>query len=265
MSRSSKGFADFFPTAPSVLQQKRSKTSTGRKRPRSPSEQDTSLSHPSPENHGSSSKDCDGRPQLNGISNPYLPADRSRHVVDEGESAHGDLLNGVGSASSTSTSSSVFSTNFPQGKAPQTGAYGSASLTPLTNAESSPPHNIVPSPRRQNVNNSSSVAKKALEPHDDPNLNCHRSPSGNLVPVTCQARPKKGEVKGVKIVYDPDLDGTKRSRKVQEVTFGAEVFMRPPPLYPFYFFFFFFFLGVGGGFEGVGRDGDFSLVFTAEC
>ena len=48
------------------------------------------------------------------------------------------------------------------------------------------------------------------------------------LPPALSARPGKGEVKGHKAVYDPDLDKTlkgkeKRSRQVQFSPFGEEV------------------------------------------
>ena len=231
MSRSSKGFADFFPTAPSVLQQKRSKPAQSRKRPRSPAGEEATLPPTLLAPHASSTSAGEGRPSTNGICNGHHRVEQTPHVPDESDTAHGDLLNGVGSASSTSTSSSVFSVN--QNQRRMALKYGSASLTPMTNVDSSPPHNSVPSPERKQVHGGTASSR------DPPNLaaargatlKAHNSTISVDAPSASQsqARPGKGELKGVKVVYDPDLDDTltsskeRKSRSVQEVPFGAEV------------------------------------------
>lgn len=229
MSRSSKGFADFFPTAPSVLQQKRSKPPQSRKRPSSPSGNEPTLSQTSSPHPISSMRGGEGRPSTNGNCNGHLWTDPRSTLTDETDTAHGDLLNGVGSASSTSTSSSLFSTKYNQGTAVKN---GSASLTPMTHVESSPPHSSLASPEWKNFRGRTTSSR------DPSNLAAPRgaiseardllTPTAGL-PVVCQqARPGKGEPRGIRVVYDPELDNTltskeRKSRKVQEAPLGIYV------------------------------------------
>ena len=237
MSRSSKGFADFFPTAPSVLQQKRFKASQTRKRPRSQSGQDTTLLHTSSAAHPSSTGNHETPSQINHAFSTPFQQEQPLHVAEENDTVHGDLLNGVGSASSTSTSSSIFSTNHnAQGVALGTGNHGSASQTPLTNVESSPPHNNLTPSGTKHVYGQSTVAKGAQRIGNNAEnlkVNGATTPAHTLVLAQPQARPARGEVKGVKTVYDPELDAKlpskeKRARKLLEVTFGTEVACPPP-------------------------------------
>lgn len=230
MSRSSKGFADFFPTAPSVLQQKRSKPPLSRKRPRSPSGDESTLSQISPAHPISPLRGGEGRPSTNGACNGHLWTDQRSIIPDETETAHGDLLNGVGSASSTSTSSSLFSTkNNQQGTAVKN---GSANLTPMTHVESSPPHSSLASPEWKNVRGRTTSSR------DPSNLAAARAamfeaqdsvtPGAALPVVRKQAHPGKGESRGIRVVYDPELDNTltskeRKNRKVQEAPFGIYV------------------------------------------
>ena len=241
MSRSSKGFADFFPTAPSVLQQKRFKASQSRKDPRSPSGKDAALLDTSTTTHTLSTVNREARSEINGALSAPFHREQPSHVADESDTVHGgDLLNGVGSASSTSTSSSVFSTNHnAQGVALKTGTHRSASVTPLTNVESSPPDNAFASPGNKHVHNPTRIAKGApssrnnAKPSEDHGV---AMPANTPILAKSQARPGKGEVKGVKVLYDPELDNTlssreQRVRTVQEVVFGAEVnISQPTPL-----------------------------------
>ena len=237
MSRSSKGFADFFPTAPSVLQQKRFKASQTRKRPRSQSGQDTTLPCTSPAAHPLSAGNRETHSPINHAYSTPCQQEQPPHVAEENDTVHGDLLNGVGSASSTSTSSSIFSaTHNAQGVALGTGHHGSASQTPLTNVESSPPHNSFVPSGTKHVYSQGTVAKSAPRIGNSAEtlkVNGTATPARTPVLVRPQARPAKGEVKGVKAVYDPVLEpkvssNERRARKLQEVTFGTEVSCPPP-------------------------------------
>ncbi|KAL9614132.1 MAG: hypothetical protein Q9167_001342 [Letrouitia subvulpina] len=108
MSRSSKGFADFFHTTPSTLQQKRSNGLQAYQR-KSPS-----TAYPSP-SHAShippAEATCKGNVAVLNTShtNGDPGGEPNATVHPESESVTGDLLSGVGSASSSSTVSSVFS------------------------------------------------------------------------------------------------------------------------------------------------------------
>lgn len=221
MSRSSKGFADFFPTAPSVLQQKRSKAAQLRKRPKSPS-----IAPTLPK------AQADKVALPNGGDGENLGVEHTSTTQDDSECVPGDLLNGVGSASSTSTTSSVFSTSHGAVHMAHTNdTHKSTSLTPLTTADSSPPLNSLGSPSHSRLlngpfssknSNRSPSRQKVMEASATPRLQFSHPPS------RIQARPAAGEAKGLKIVYDPDLDKKlsskeRKSRQPQYEPFGQNV------------------------------------------
>ena len=234
MSRSSKGFADFFPTAPSVLQQKRSKASQDRRRHQSPSTgqscSSSALSVPPVPSDGEGEGDilANGTPngQLNTVTNPL--------THEENDIANSDIAHEVGSTSSTSTTSSIFSainrdTNMAHHDRPQK----STSLTPLTNIDSSPRANGNNSPPKRRMNDvhisvENSILSPPREQLEGPSIYRGLDSLRSQLPHAPSARPGKGEVKGFKAIYDPDLDKTlkgkeKRSRQVQFSAFGEEV------------------------------------------
>lgn len=241
MSRASKGFADFFPTAPSVLQQKRSRTVQHRKKPKSSADEEPSsfapskLVHVNTENAGP-----DRLPLANGTHLEDNIIEPSPPTQEETESVQGDLLNGVGSASSTSTTSSVFSSHNrtdgpPHGNSKR--GHLLAALTPLTNTDSSPParNKSPPVLAKQAAYTSVHVHSDALSALPVNTEMAHISTT--LTPVSSpgvdpgEARPGKGESKGIKAIYDPELDKKlsskdKKGRKVQYVTFGEQVSCR---------------------------------------
>ena len=240
MSRASKGFADFFPTAPSVLQQKRTKTAQHRKRPK-PSAEEESVAHEISESTHVNTGNADvEHPHLpNGIHRGDTTTEPSPVNQEETESIQGDLLNGVGSASSSSTTSSVFSNHHPTEVISNgNGGILLATLTPLTNTDSSPPGRNDSPPKR-----AKQLPLTSINVHNEtpPILPAHtdiEQMSAALTPISSpgsgpsQARPERGEPKGTKAIYDPELDKKlsskdKKSRKVQYITFGEEVCSRP--------------------------------------
>jgi histone-lysine N-methyltransferase SETD1 len=143
-----------------------------------------------------------------------------------------DLLIHVGSASSlSSAASSVFSTNFATSS--YSGAtFSMAALTPLTNAESSPPGKpLSPSSTKRSFEQMQNGAGTSpyLAPSGD-----SRAVSATITPVqtppepNLQARPGPGVVKGSKLIYDPEVDQNLSSKerkkyKPRYKDFGAEV------------------------------------------
>ena len=223
MSRASKGFADFFPTAPSVLQSKKSKASQERRisrdsaisspRPAISSPQingrkDSRPASPRPDEHSKSVNDASSLPRINGTGKD-----------DSNDASSNELLNGVGSASSTSTASSVFSSNHLLSRH---GATSHAhALTPLTTVDSSPPSKLIspssaPTPLTVAATGDSSdvVPECALTP-------LHMPPTPRL-----PARAPGLTVKGSRAIWDPELRKNKHSqdkkRKLQYVDFGAK-------------------------------------------
>ena len=231
MSRSSKGFADFFPTAPSVLQQKRSRTAQHRKRQKSPSNESSNL--PPTSFGGADIATDDGEsgttPLANGTDVDEIPGESTQMNQEESDLAQGDLLNGVGSASSSSTTSSVFSTSH-RALGPTRGQLAST-LTPLTNTDSSPP-GVEKSPAHVKYDSRAGTSDESTMPPSQIYNMTQSSSTLNPVDIPrsqrTHARPGKGEVKGTRVVYDPDLDKTlsskeRKGRKVQYEDFGEDV------------------------------------------
>lgn len=229
-------FAKFFPTAPSVLQQKktRSKVSQEKKQVSSEALAVTPGAASAPELTVESSKrDAVGEEEgiaaaVNGDANS---AEVNSIIHDESEHAQGDLLNGVGSASSTSTASSVFSATNPP---PSITTYSAAHsfLTPLTTTDSSPSGKAVSPPPVNKfratsppevMSGRSEVAVERV-PTSPTRVSLLDAP----FPSRVHARAPGKEIKGSKVVYDPELDKKlsskeRRSRKVQYKDFGLEV------------------------------------------
>ncbi len=235
MSRAPAGsFADFFPNAPSVLQQKRKRhAQDNQNRGHDASGRSAQQTPPSSNGvHVQSScdpvhEDGNGH-ERERASKHSSPGDGEILKVDAG-----DLLNGVGSASSlASTASSVFSSNNTSAMAAYPGASSeSHALTPITNTESSPPGKA-PSPRP------AKMYPGAMRPdhshrHDSREPQRH-TVSEAMTPVQTPPRARKnprpgpGEVKGFKAIYDPELDPKlsgkeKKKHKTRYRIFGEEV------------------------------------------
>ena len=232
MSRSSKGFADFFPTAPSVLQQKRSKAAQFRRKTKSPNLEEHGPADAPSLAAGSSHRQVEAPILTNGVQHDRIRGGLTSVAQDEGECAPGDLLNGVGSASSTSTVSSIFSTSHhAPNMAHPNETHNSTSLTPMTNADSSPQSNTFDSPQNQRIREKgvSDRQQTRSSPHHEVTETPASLRQQYVQPFSrTQARPGQGEVKGLKVVYDPDLDKKltskeRKSRQVQFEEFGKEV------------------------------------------
>lgn len=236
MSRSSKGFADFFPTAPSVLQQKRSKAAQLRKKPQSPSNSQSKSQFVSslPTTLPKAQGDIAALP--NGGDSGSLCVEHTSTIQDDSECIPGDLLNGVGSASSTSTTSSIFSTGHGAAYMAHTNdAHKSTSLTPLTTADSSPPPNSLGSPSHSRLPNGpfqGGKSNRSPPHHQVVDSSMVSRPHFSQLPSRKRARPAAGEAKGLKIVYDPELDRKlsskeRKSRQPQYEPFGESVSLIP--------------------------------------
>ncbi|KAI4155389.1 MAG: hypothetical protein LQ341_000181 [Variospora aurantia] len=217
MSRSSKGFADFFPTAPSVLQRKRSRAADTQRDPTpavpgSHSPQRRPLAQSYVANSAAKTERC--RQPIPKAGSGPTP---SLSLQEENDCAQGDLLNGVGSASSSSTASSVFSASHRiLNTANHHASYQSTSWTPLTQADVSPSRDAMDSPKRDR-----SCREKEY-------FDCCEKPAGVLGSLgRSSARPGEGEPKGEKLAYDPDKEKIrnkkdKRATKPIYVSFGQK-------------------------------------------
>lgn len=154
-------------------------------------------------------------------------------VQEEGDSTQGDLLNGIGSASSSSTASSVFSaSNRMLNPANQQGSNHSTSWTPLTNVDASPSRDAMDSPRRDRSSKEKFAASERYNGASGPGSNPDSVQSSCIIidksARRLSARPAAGEVKGEKVRYDPDLDKKlskkeQRAAKPVHVSFGQKV------------------------------------------
>ena len=222
---SKRSFADFFPTAPSVLQEKR-KAARDRRKPVADSTSSTKDSEPSSNANSGHAPSTDIQSRQRSQTHPSGSPDQREHLSPPRDA--GDLLNGVGSASSlASTTSSLFSN--PAGtKGKQDATEPSLTLlTPLTSHESSPPLSH-PSPNNKNRFTPSSHVNGANGSGDiAPSI----AASGMKTATSHDASgvlPLAGKSRGMKLLYDPDLDPDlavkdKRKAKPRYESFGEEV------------------------------------------
>ncbi|KAJ5195149.1 uncharacterized protein N7498_008587 [Penicillium cinerascens] len=174
MSRASAGFADFFPTAPSVLQQKRVKV--GDRRGKGP----------------------DGEVETSGALAPSV-ATGGASYEPAGEPVHASSTAVVADSTGSEIDGAL-----PPAIAP-THPLQLDTLTPLTNAESSPPGKAT-SPSKIAELNSPGHAVRPNPEHSKSSMTPIHTPP------TPQSQTRAGHpVKGCKAVYDPDLD--KRASK----------------------------------------------------
>ncbi|KAJ5430536.1 Histone lysine methyltransferase SET associated [Penicillium cf. griseofulvum] len=191
MSRASAGFADFFPTAPSVLQQKRFKTAQERRKLHVEGEQ---ISERNP--------DC---PVSLTSSAPATGETPLKPGTDEGGARTPSAPNELGLTISAKAKSVEDRTGLPP---PTANPIPSQidTLTPLTNAESSPPLQTGGSPGTSSKSNPE-ISKSAITPIHTPPTPQSQTPHLEL------------RVRGCKVVYDPDLDkrtSSKEKRKKLE-------------------------------------------------
>jgi [histone H3]-lysine4 N-trimethyltransferase SETD1 len=230
MSRpSGNKFADFFPTAPSVLQQRKA-SKTVLQKTRSEAREEPSEDAPSEKVSARSSASGEESHVLR--QTPQTENTKPECVSmnqDESEPFTGDLLNGVGSASSTSTASSVFSSaNLNSAMALSNGIHLHA-MTPLTNADSSPPPKMI-SPTNEPDVRVGNATMTADSTSAGPTLSPQRTPPA----ARKRARERGYVVKGSKVVYDPDLDKKvnakdRKKMKAQFTDFGTRAEDEIPP------------------------------------
>ncbi|OAX83539.1 hypothetical protein ACJ72_02098 [Emergomyces africanus] len=260
MSRASAGFADFFPTAPSVLQKKRS-SKAAQDRPKGKLKHDDGPPALNPasatadaagtvstgglaaeesgapgngniNNSSKSNANANANTNTNTNTNNNNIADESAAVVSrEDVNVTPTDANGVGSCSSTSTGSSVFSSSsLPQpGATTSNGITHTHALTPLTNTDSSPPCKIG-SPSGQKSIAATSESAPTTRLIDD--IKTTITPLQTPPTPRNQARPTGNAPKGYKLTYDPDLERKsltkEKRRKPQYEVFGTTDDEVPP-------------------------------------
>ena len=224
MSRPS--FEGFFPAAPAVIQQRKSKAALEKKQIASSPACDPSAAAVAAPEASVSARRNEPPAEVDGSRNTGASqSDAPNSAQDDSESVQGDLLNGVGSASSTSTASSVFSHPRPA-DAPHSRTLPRNTSTPLTNDEVSSP--IFGKSPLHAKPDAVSVLTANMEsaPLPEPSVNAATPPTRERAPE--YARPGRGESRGVKIVYDPELDKEipvreRRGRKPQYKELVGEV------------------------------------------
>ncbi|KAL4913184.1 complex proteins associated with Set1p component N-domain-containing protein [Aspergillus aurantiobrunneus] len=191
MSRSSAGFADFFPTAPSVIQQKRSKVTKDRLRSRA---------HPDREHVDEEHiifPGTNGDVSLDSLPGPQPDPRKSRkEVVGDGLTSPGEVNTPANNSSGPGTGSS--------------NETGLDTLTPLTNAESSP--HKQPSPSQAKVPYGS-IGNGFRESRADASKN-------NMAPLRTPPTPTPqsqghhvGIVRGYKLIHDPDKASSSKDKR----------------------------------------------------
>ncbi|GES64516.1 histone-lysine N-methyltransferase, H3 lysine-4 specific [Aspergillus terreus] len=190
MSRSSAGFADFFPTAPSVLQQKRFKSSRDRPQPKPPAGAENGLERP--ETSESSS--------IHDLANGTTSSDRTAKNLPDRKPTSTEGT-GDASAGSISTGTSAPASSAPDLRATTNYEARLETLTPLTNAESSPSRK--PGSPQTKVANGINL--------ENPPGSGIDAPRSDITPVHTPPTPqsqsrRSGDIKGSKLVYDPDVE-----------------------------------------------------------
>ncbi|KAL9080111.1 MAG: hypothetical protein Q9157_001071 [Trypethelium eluteriae] len=230
MSRASAGsFAAFFPNAPSVLEKKRKRSSSEviKAPSKSPALDNTSRS-----TVAGGTTLAVAVSEARSIERASAPGHSAREDDEIRSSESGDILNGVGSASSlASTTSSVFSNPYHHHSSHGHGAaLGAHALTPLTNTESSPPEKIGSpiQPKLPNGVTHMDQSPPTGVPAEAEILNHAPStitPADTPPESRRTAQPGMGEARGFKIHFDPETaDGlTREQRKKSKVKYRTFV------------------------------------------
>ncbi|KAF7181724.1 hypothetical protein CNMCM7691_001021 [Aspergillus felis] len=210
MSRTSAGFADFFPTAPSVLQQKRV---------RAPRDRSRSKDRPEDQLHvqdGNGQLPCSSGKSAANISTNGSSPDVSVSETGTGLEKPGCKLVGETNTDITGTDTSILSASLAQCRATQVNEARFDNLTPVTNAESSPPRKLSP-----HQSKSVEVAEYESNKFATDELKLAATPL-HTPPTPRSQTSRSGVIKGCKLIYDPDLEkrsSKEKRRKPQYVDF----------------------------------------------
>jgi histone-lysine N-methyltransferase SETD1 len=208
MSRSSAGFADFFPTAPSVLQQRRSKATQERQRIKSKNEAGAILELPTSLCNTTSGGVTRGL--TNGENTGDTTAPQHNLPISLND------VNGV--TSTASTGSSACSSASQAGNLDGNGMY--YTLTPLTHTESSPPCKVM-SPLPPKLRLADRELEGSVPKDGESDKRVDIAPRRTPPTPQSQTRSAGNKVRGCKLTYDPDLDKKssikEKKRKAQYV------------------------------------------------
>lgn len=207
MSRASgASFAQFFPAAPRAAKDKAKE----REKVKIFSHESPSIRAVADTKSALASFRVEDGAQHPSVKSTTQVADTSTASAEDSEYVQGDLLNGVGSASShSSTVSSVFSTAALQNSSSTSTSRNISSMTPLTNFDSSP--NGMASPNQHKTSATGSTANGiSSETHtsQDEVVRPHTSAEAAQPPSDPRiyARDPNKVVKGNICTYDPLID-----------------------------------------------------------
>ena len=199
-------FAAFFPSAPKAAREKAKEREKFKAQAietsSSPSIADANGTTSADTHHGVAAKASVG-------DSKNIAADMI--MTEDHETLQGDILNGVGSASShTSTVSSVFSAPGQQQPMSTCGPQNLSNLTPITNTESSPSRVASPNQVKFAVATSNTIgaATSKSNPLDNP-ATANNIPPSTRVSARDSSRGVKGEIK----VFDPDNAPKSKDKK----------------------------------------------------
>jgi histone-lysine N-methyltransferase SETD1 len=225
----SRAFADFFPTAPSVLQEKKKRQAAQQHERRS--------AHPGPANATlelASDGYSDGLTRSDQALSPLATTGGvtgNGISLDDNESVTEDLPNGIGSASSRmSDESSVFSSTKVQ-HTDHASSKPPISTTPLTIPSPSPrpssPKSLLPKSQEHSTLRTQTLAYS--EASSRPGIGASNS---NTPVVSHASNPFIAGSKGKRIDYDPETDpkissSDKKRRKPVYVEFNMLVCPKP--------------------------------------
>lgn len=212
MSRSSAGFADFFPTAPSVLQQKQSKTTIEKSRPKVTSNASETVdltakvSRSSPEHQTSRET-----PNRSVVKDGLPPSESGAKSISTTNNASGGVANPESNGHSGASAG-------PSGAARGNSQYGYV-LTPQTVAEPSSPYGEA-TPSRAGEYSKDECSTKAT--HESAVITPRRTPPSPAKDNSAL----RIKVTGQKLIYDPELEGwapgKDKPRKPQYVDISPE-------------------------------------------
>jgi histone-lysine N-methyltransferase SETD1 len=200
-------FAQFFPSAPRAAKDKAKE----REKSKSQSVDSPSIRPVADTKGAASNYRVDDAGCSRGAGESILPVpDTAGPQAEDNESLQGDLLNGVGSASShTSAVSSIFSAPAQQPNMSASGASRNvSSLTPLTNADSSPSRTTSPNQYKSGAPATNSAwfpIEKTISQDDVLQAQPALADQPPSEPRVYARDPNKG-VKGMICTYDPLLD-----------------------------------------------------------
>lgn len=198
-------FAQFFPTAPKVKAQAQSRAD--RERPKSSVNGiDSESLHSVPGNVGSL------HPDVNGLTRS-LPSQNASQLdvaqthIDDNDSPSADIPSTVGSSSSHSTTSSVFSASARQAVTAASSRLSTSSLTPIASKDS-PSYSTTTTFPKSDMSTLVTTDRASRQPsHNSLVTDLNGSISDGLPAIErIPARDPMPSVKGLKCTYDPLLD-----------------------------------------------------------